>query len=366
MVSQLIVKCFCCVFDFISFFALLSCPVYFFTRKNRGSTVKVFPQTVCSWACLLVLSLCALCSSYEYSSFISSCAGFTVSMLVVFRMLPGKLFFVIAAGISGILTVVVRVFCVRYAELAAFSWIFALMVTATAATALHTDLTGRLKASFLPRNKPSRSKNELEYSMLLVLASVSVVILSSFSGSAGIRAGAVISSLSLVVQTAIFLVVAAELTFGNRILYREVIPEAYRNIASLNREPIVEDDEDSSYLEIYDRLVAYFEEDRPYLNPDLNVVDVAKKIFTNKVYISKAVNICTGRNFCQFVNYYRIRYALDMFISDPSVRITHLARMAGFNTFPTFNLAFRLYMNESPRDWCRRYIQEHGLMEDEK
>jgi AraC-like DNA-binding protein len=108
------------------------------------------------------------------------------------------------------------------------------------------------------------------------------------------------------------------------------------------------------YKNIYDRVLDYFTECKPYLNPKLTINDVVEVVFSNKLYISKAISQCTGRNFCQFVNYYRVIYAVELFRSDTNLKVLELATRSGFNSVVSFGMAFRLYMGEKPGDWCRR------------
>ena len=121
-----------------------------------------------------------------------------------------------------------------------------------------------------------------------------------------------------------------------------------------SEESVVESRTEQSCMEVFARLKQYFEEEQPYLNMDLTIYDVAHRLLTNKVYISKAVNMYADKNFCQFVNYYRIKYALDIFEKDPDIRLGQLAQQSGFRTLATFNMAFKLNVNESPGEWCRR------------
>lgn len=111
---------------------------------------------------------------------------------------------------------------------------------------------------------------------------------------------------------------------------------------------------DNVYRELYERIVELFEKDRPYLDSELTINDIVKVIYSNKVYISRAISQFTGRNFCQFVNYYRIIYAVEAFRLNPELKVVEMASMSGFNSAVSFNMAFRLYMNENPSDWCRR------------
>ena len=108
------------------------------------------------------------------------------------------------------------------------------------------------------------------------------------------------------------------------------------------------------YKNIYDRIQEYFTEKKPYLNNNLTINDVVEVVFSNKLYISRAISQFTGRNFCQFVNYYRVIHAIEIFRRDTSLKVTELANLSGFNSSVSFGMAFKLYMGEKPGDWCRR------------
>ncbi len=106
--------------------------------------------------------------------------------------------------------------------------------------------------------------------------------------------------------------------------------------------------------ELFEHLKEHFEKKMPYLDPELTLNDVAKSLLTNKVYLSRAINEFTGQNFCQFVNFYRIKYAMRLFIGNNSYKISDLAFRSGFHTERSFAMAFRLYMNIPPSQWCKQ------------
>lgn len=112
--------------------------------------------------------------------------------------------------------------------------------------------------------------------------------------------------------------------------------------------------EDQMYKEVFGRIQRYFEEDKPYLNGDLTINHVAEEVFSNRVYISRAISHCTGRNFCQYVNYHRIMHAIECYRNNVSLKVSELWPLCGFNTSVSFSMAFRLFMNENPSDWCRK------------
>ena len=112
--------------------------------------------------------------------------------------------------------------------------------------------------------------------------------------------------------------------------------------------------EEHMYKELFERVQSYFEEEKPFLNGNLTINDVVAEVFSNKVYISRAISHFTGRNFCQYVNYHRVMHAMECYRANPSLKVSELWPMCGFNTIVSFNMAFRLFMNENPSDWCRK------------
>lgn len=111
---------------------------------------------------------------------------------------------------------------------------------------------------------------------------------------------------------------------------------------------------DDVYKDLYERIKAFFEAERPYLNGELTINDMVKKLYSNKLYISRAISQFTGRNFCQFVNYHRVMHSIECFRNNPDLKVHELGAMSGFNSIVSFNMAFRLFMGENPSDWCRR------------
>lgn len=112
------------------------------------------------------------------------------------------------------------------------------------------------------------------------------------------------------------------------------------------------------YRNVFERVEEYFRSDSPYLENNLSINDVSEHIFTNKVYVSRAISACSGSNFCQYVNGYRIRYAMDCFCQDPTLKVAELAFMSGFKTVASYNMAFRRIVGEIPSEWMRRITFE--------
>lgn len=101
------------------------------------------------------------------------------------------------------------------------------------------------------------------------------------------------------------------------------------------------------------RLISYFESEKPYLNPKLTINEVALYLYSNKTYLSRLINDHYNNNFNQFVNFYRIKVAKDLYAKDNNLSINQLCDLSGFGSMATFTMAFRLYVGNSPAEWCK-------------
>lgn len=105
---------------------------------------------------------------------------------------------------------------------------------------------------------------------------------------------------------------------------------------------------------LYDRCCRYMADRKPFLVESFSLGDLSNALFTNKVYLSKTINYYSGKNFRNYINYYRVMYAMEIFRKNKSLRVTELGQLAGFRSNTTFNQAFKLVMEESPSTWCAR------------
>ena len=107
-------------------------------------------------------------------------------------------------------------------------------------------------------------------------------------------------------------------------------------------------DEDARMSALYSRVITCMEEQQPFLEDDFTLEKFSRMMYTNKTYLSKVINSYSGRNFKQFVNYYRVKYSVDLIRKDPRLSVMELAQMSGFHSTVTYNMAFRINMNDTP------------------
>lgn len=115
----------------------------------------------------------------------------------------------------------------------------------------------------------------------------------------------------------------------------------------LLNETLVED------VRIIYNLITLFEDEKLYRNVDVKIGDVARMIGTNKTYLSRALNTRISKNFCQFVNHYRVREVCTRFIEDMDLDMRGLSEQCGFSSQSNFTNVFKYNTGYTPHDWCR-------------
>lgn len=110
---------------------------------------------------------------------------------------------------------------------------------------------------------------------------------------------------------------------------------------------------------VYQRCVGILEKDKPFLNPNFSLNELAVLAYCNRSYLSRAVNSFSGVNFRQFINRCRIDYALTLIEQDPHLKVSELSVMSGFNTPVSFSMAFKLNVGTQPSDYIKARAAEH-------
>ena len=91
------------------------------------------------------------------------------------------------------------------------------------------------------------------------------------------------------------------------------------------------------------RKLSKFEKNKGYLNPNLNLMILAKRFNTNSSYLSRVLNSSKSINFSQYLNELRIDYAVDQIKQDSVFRkytIEAIASECGYKNSASFSRAF--------------------------
>lgn len=103
------------------------------------------------------------------------------------------------------------------------------------------------------------------------------------------------------------------------------------------------------------RLNEFMVQKKPYRNVDLTISELAEMVGTRPHVLSRLINDSYQKNFRDFVNAYRIEEFIRLANSGQYSHYTFLAlaQEVGFNSKSTFNLAFKKFTRQSPREYFK-------------
>lgn len=110
---------------------------------------------------------------------------------------------------------------------------------------------------------------------------------------------------------------------------------------------ITEEDE-----RIVARLDALMAAEKLYLNPDLTLSRLSRRLLVPVKHLSAAINKVTGENVSRYINAARIKEAQDALAAGESVTSAMLS--SGFNTKSNFNREFSRVVGVAPSNWVRQ------------
>ncbi|MDL2266055.1 AraC family transcriptional regulator, partial [Parabacteroides sp. OttesenSCG-928-G21] len=98
------------------------------------------------------------------------------------------------------------------------------------------------------------------------------------------------------------------------------------------------------------RIEKLMREEKAYVDSELTIDLVARKLHENRYYVSHAINKCLLKNFNTYVNEYRIKEAIRL-MSDAQAEklsINEIAYDSGFNDRKNFYRVFKKNTGLSP------------------
>ena len=118
-------------------------------------------------------------------------------------------------------------------------------------------------------------------------------------------------------------------------------------------------DKDDPFELIKNQLLDYFEKSKPYLKDNLKIDEVALALMTNKTYLSRTLNMKMSVNFNQFINYFRIKESMQLYLDDRTVTVKEMCHRSGFSNIASFTHAFKINSGRTPAEWCREVRSNH-------
>ncbi|WP_259068048.1 helix-turn-helix domain-containing protein [Mucilaginibacter sp. X4EP1] len=108
---------------------------------------------------------------------------------------------------------------------------------------------------------------------------------------------------------------------------------------------------------IFEKVIRLFDEKKPYLEPKLQLSDIAEALNISTHNLSQTINATTGKPFYDFVNSYRVEH-LKKLLEDPlqqKFTILSMGFESGFNSKASLNRVFRQDTGLSPSEYLERH-----------
>lgn len=133
--------------------------------------------------------------------------------------------------------------------------------------------------------------------------------------------------------------------FNGKKQFKEVIPFVKYRKSGLSKEIA---------LELSKKLGTIMENDKPFLNNELRLNDIADMLKVSRNQASQIINEYYNLSFFDFINKYRTEEAKQLLLKEENnLNISQIAYSAGFNSRASFYKAFKKFTNESPGGYLR-------------
>ncbi|WP_338870817.1 AraC family transcriptional regulator [Spirosoma sp. SC4-14] len=140
------------------------------------------------------------------------------------------------------------------------------------------------------------------------------------------------------------------------ILQKEIFNRPITGNQQVLPEPASETPAKKPEQQLIDRLLQYMADEKPYLDPELTLSDLAKRLHISRSVLSQLINEGIGDNFYNFVNRYRVEQ-VKAYMNNPAMKhlnLLGLALEAGFKSKSTFNLIFKRFTGQTPSEYLKR------------
>ena len=98
-------------------------------------------------------------------------------------------------------------------------------------------------------------------------------------------------------------------------------------------------------------LETWLEKEKPYLNPDFQLMDLRQVLPMNRTYLSQFINAEYGCSFYHWVNGLRIKEAKRLMTENPEIKMKDIAQQCGFSSSTVFSRVFIRETGVIPREW---------------
>lgn len=100
---------------------------------------------------------------------------------------------------------------------------------------------------------------------------------------------------------------------------------------------------------------------RLYTSPSLTIRKLAREAGTNRTYLSRCIRIIKRVNYCDYINSYRLDYAVEIIESSHSRKpgLAEISELAGFPNHRSFTKCFISRYGKTPSEFRREHLRRN-------
>ena len=137
----------------------------------------------------------------------------------------------------------------------------------------------------------------------------------------------------------------------DQVLHR---PDPWERLHSTAVEEEEKEETNPAYAAYRATLEAWLAKEKPYLNPDFQLMDLRQVLPLNRTYLSQLINAQYGCSFYQWVNGLRIEEAKRLMTEQPEMTIEEVSKQCGFSYRRNFSRTFGEITGMTPSEWRSR------------
>ena len=114
---------------------------------------------------------------------------------------------------------------------------------------------------------------------------------------------------------------------------------------------------------IAEKILGYMQENKPYINPEINLKELAAELHIATHHLSQVINQIFKKNFYDFINEYRVA-EVKLKLQDTKYQnytLLAIGLESGFNSKATFNSVFKKITGQSPSEFKNTIHNSAGI-----
>lgn len=158
----------------------------------------------------------------------------------------------------------------------------------------------------------------------------------------------------------IHLLTAISLVYLGIKAYLTDLSKLYSITFNFSAETLVKETKENNFTKEMKAIETYFTQEKPYLNPEITLPQLAKELNFGTNELSQIINAGFHLNFNDFVNSFRVEEIKTRMLDPKNSHLSLLgiAYESGFNSKATFNRVFKKLTQLSPSEYLMKHKNE--------